>query len=161
MPAIETNKEFFKVLSSLSLEDQRRVGVKFIDAVLDLANDEQIKNIISTAENSDIFEDGLSDAYRLAHSIYIKSQPHLDMTEMNYDRQAGTFVAEAAMVCVSPTFREATVRHLAQKVASYCRMARTCSSLSHDDENPDFSNAEKVMAETTQEQFSILSDFLS
>jgi hypothetical protein len=75
-------------------------------------------------------------------------------------QQAKHFVAEACMTCVAPVYGEAKTCHLAQKVAMYCRMARTCSNMNHEEENPDFSKAEEATKKSIEEQYAILQDFL-
>lgn len=99
------------------------------------------------------------EAYRTAHSLYIETHPHSDLTELDFKHQAAHFVAEACIVCLGPVFQEVSPLHLAQKVAMYCRMARTCASIPHSDVEPNFKNAENAAKQIIADQFDILSNF--
>jgi hypothetical protein len=45
-------------------------------------------------------------------------------------------------------------------MAGYCRMARICSSIQHEDEYPKFLDAEEALKNEIDAQFRILSEFL-
>jgi hypothetical protein len=65
------------------------------------------------------------------------------------------------MTCVAPTYSEYREHHLAENVASYCRMARICSSLHAAGDNPDFASAEQAMNRETETQFEILNKYIN
>ena len=64
------------------------------------------------------------------------------------------------MTCVAPAYAEQRTYHLAENAASYCRMARICSSIQHDKEKPSFSDAEEAMDKEINAQFDILNEYL-
>ena len=66
------------------------------------------------------------------------------------------FVAEACEVCAAPVYEEVTKVHIAQKVAMYCRMARTCASMHRDEDAPDFSAAEEDASRLVADQIGMV-----
>jgi hypothetical protein len=160
MPTKFDNKSFKETISSLTVTQQRRIAAKFIEKVLDLADERCLENIVKLFSNQDMNAQDLDAAYSRARSIYIDTHPHSGLSELNFMRQAKHFVAEACMTCVAPVYGEAKTCHLAQKVSMYCRMARTCSNMDHEAESPDFSKAEEATKKSIDEQYAILQDFL-
>ena len=160
MDTITNSEAFHKALSSLSLAQQRQVGARFIAHVLDLTDGSCAQHAQQVAEKSDISPEELQSAYRAVHSVYVATHPHSDLSAMDFRRQAAHFVAEACMVCLAPTFEGSPGHHLAEKVAHYCRMARICSSIEHEDEVPKFGEAERSIKNEMDAQYEILTAFL-
>jgi hypothetical protein len=161
MTANIDHKKFKETLNSLPVEQQRRIAAKFVEKVLDLADERCLDNIVKLFSKPVIHADDLELAHRKAHTIYVDTHPHSDLSELNFDHQAKHFVAEACMTCVAPVYQEARTCHLAQRVAMYCRLARTCSNMSHDEDATDFSKAEEVTRKSIEEQHAILQDFMA
>jgi len=155
-----SNESFRETLSSLPVGQQRRVAARFIEKVLDLADERCLDNIVKLFSKAEIAPEDLEVAHHKARSIYVDTHPGSDLAELSYPRQARHFVAEACMTCVAPIYEQAKTCHLAQKVAMYCRMARTCSIMGHEGEEPDFSNVEAAATKATEEQHAILQGFL-
>jgi len=156
-----TSKEVFrKALSSLSLARQRQVGARFIANVLDLTDGRCTEHAQKVAEKSDVTPEELENAYHAVHSIYVATHPRSGFSVLDFRQQAAHFVAEACMVCLAPTYEEYGTHHLAEKVAGYCRMARICSSIQHEEEYPRFMNAEESLKKEMDAQYQILSAFL-
>lgn len=160
MDKITSNEAFKKALSSLSLAQQRQVGAKFISNVLDLTEGSCTKNAQMVAERNDLTAEELENAYHAVHSVYVATQPRSDISGLDYKKQAAHFVAEACMICLAPTYEEYRAHHLAEKVAGYCRMARMCSSIQHEEEYPIFSDAEESSKKEIDTQYRILTEFL-
>jgi hypothetical protein len=160
MNKISDNETFKKTLSSLPLSQQRQVGARFVANVLDLTDGRCTKQAQHIAEQRDISPEELENAYHAVHAVYVATHPRSDISELDYAKQAAHLVAEACMTCVSPTYGEQRTHHLAVNAANYCRMARLCSSLHNDTENPRFSDAEEAMNGEIEAQFSILNRFL-
>lgn len=160
MDRITNNEAFKKALTTLPLAKQRQVGARFIANVLDLTDGSCTKHAQSIAERSDTTAEELENAYRAVHSVYVATNPSSGFSELDFNKQAAHFVAEACMVCLAPTYEECRVHHLAEKVAGYCRMARICSSIQHEEEYPKFLNAEESLRMEMDAQYRILSDFL-
>jgi Zn-finger protein len=157
---ISSVEAFKKALSSLSLAQQRQVGARFIANVLDLTAGSCTEHAQKVAEKSDITPEELANAYHAVHSIYVATHPSSGFSELDYRQQAAHFVAEACMVCLAPTYEEYRTHHLAEKVAGYCRMARICSSIQHEEEYPKFLDAEESVKKEMDAQYQILSEFL-
>lgn len=160
MNKITTMKAFNQVLSSLSLAQQRQVGARFIANVLDLTDGRCTQHAQIIAEKPDVSVEELENAYRAVRSVYVSTHPRSDLAELDYKKQSAHFVAEACMVCLAPTYEEYHTHHLAEKVAGYCRMARICSSIPHEEELPTFTHAEEALKKEMDGQFQILNDFL-
>ena len=161
MGKITSNEAFKEALSSLSLAQQRQVGARFIANVLDLTEGSCTKHAQMVAEKSDLTAEELESAYHAVHSAYIATHPHSDLAELDYRKQAAHFVAEACMVCLAPTYEKYRTHHLAEKVAGYCRMARICSSIQHEEEYPKFLEAEDLSKKEIDAQYRILTEFLA
>ena len=160
MDKISSNVAFKKALSSLSLARQRQVGARFISNVLDLTAGSCTEHAQKVAEKSDITPEELENAYHAVHSVYVATQPSSGFAELDFMQQAAHFVAEACMVCLAPTYEEYRIHHLAEKVAGYCRMARICSNIQHEEEYPKFLDAEDSLKKEMDTQYQILSEFL-
>lgn len=162
MKRIERQADFFNALSALSVCDQRRIGMRFIGNCLQLATDHRIKAVLDLLSRPGCTAEDLHAAHTIAHTVYVETNPASDQIELDFIRQAGHFVAEATVVCTAPLFENAANVHLAQKVATYCRMATTCASVIHDDEGgADFSQADGATKRVAKEQLAILNDFLA
>jgi hypothetical protein len=106
MDRVSNGEEFKKSLSSLSLTQQRQLGARFIANVLDLTDGRCTEHAQKIAEKSDVSTEELENAYRAVHSIYVATHPRSGFSVLDYRQQAAHFVAEACMVCVSPTYEE-------------------------------------------------------
>ena len=159
MPKISTSEDFKKALSSLSLAQQRQVGARFVANVLDLTDDPEVKNAQKIAEKAGSTAEELNSAYHKVHAVYVATHPRSWFTELDYAKQAAHFVAEACMVCLSPTY-DALHHHLADRVAMYCQMARTCAAIQHEGEYPKFAGVEEVVKKEVDSQYRILSEYL-
>jgi len=160
MDQITSNEAFRTALNSLSLTQQRQVGARFIANVLDLTDGRYTEHAQMVAEKSDVSAEELESAYHAVHSIYVATHPRSGFSELDFRKQAAHFVAEACMVCLAPTYDEYHTHHLAQKVAMYCRMARTCSNIQHEEEYPKFVDAEESVKKEMDAQYQILTEFL-
>lgn len=155
MTGLTNIKDFPNCLNALPLRTQRQVAAGFISDVLDLRDDPRIRHAVAVAAKGDATPEELAAAYHAVHAIYVESNPHSDLSELDFGRQAAHFVAEACLVCLSPLYEKAATCRLAHKVAMYCRMARTCASLRHDEETPDFAALGPIVERTLQAQYRI------
>lgn len=154
------SNSFKEALAALPVERQRRVAARFIEKVLDLADERCMNNIVSLFKEEEVDSDVLAMAYRRAQSIYVETHPGSDLAELNFCLQAKHFVAEACRTCVTPGYEREKECHLAQKVAMYCRMARTCSGLHQEGEEADFPQGEAAAKRCVEEQYEVLRAFL-
>jgi hypothetical protein len=161
MTRIHTNEAFREALGSLTLAQQRAVGARFIENVLDLAHEDCIKQAQAILDRIDgISAEDLERAYHSAHSVYVHTYPRSDLTLLDYKQQAEHFVAEACVHCLAPTYYDAARHHLAERVSTYCIMARTCASIDHEDNYPKFSDTEDRVKKEIDTQYEILGKYL-
>jgi hypothetical protein len=161
MSKITTNQAFKEALSSLTLAQQRAVGARFIENVLDLAHQSCVKQAQSIIGKIDqISAEELENAYHAAHSVYVHTYPRSDLSPLDYKQQAEHFVAEACMHCLAPTYYDAVRHHLAERVSTYCIMARTCASVDHEGNYPKFTETEDLVKKEINDQYEILGKYL-
>lgn len=161
MQTISNDKAFREALSALPLMQQRRLSAGFIENVADLTDGECVGYVREIMKKPAVTAEDLCDAYQAVHAIYVATHPRSGFHKLDFQKQAAHFVAEACLVCLAPTYDEIMTHHLADKAAMYCRMARTCATLPHEDESPSFAGAEQAMKQEMQAQYRILSDFLA
>ena len=159
MSEVKDHKSFKEILSGLTVAEQRQIGAQFIDHVLDLTDEARLKDAQQMAAKEGVTAEELIDAYHSVHAIYVQTHPRSDLSELNYTNQAVHFIAEACLLCLSPTYPEAKVYRIADKVAMYCRMARMCASIKLDEEIPRMEAAEKAVQKEIESQFRITSQF--
>ncbi len=160
MNNITSNIAFKEALASLSLAQQRRVGAIFTENVMEVTDGKCAEYVALLTENDDVTAEEMEKAYRAVQSIYVDTHLYSGFTEVDFRRQSAHFVAEACRSCLAPTFGEYSKYHLAEQVAGYCRMARMCACIQHEEEYPKFSNAEVSMKKEIDTQHQILSEFL-
>jgi len=160
MPEVKGYQSFQQALSTLTITQQRQIGARFIENVLDLSNEARLKSAQQVAAKADASAEELLDAYHAVHAVYTRTHPRSDLTEIDYTKQAMHFIAEACLVCLSPTYPEARTHRIAEKAAMYCRMARTCASIRHDVDTPQLGDTEKALQTEIQAQYRLLNEFL-
>lgn len=161
MSEVKDHRSFKEALSGLTVAQQRRVSAQFIGHVLDLSDEPRLKNAQQVAAKPGVTAEELVDAYHSVHAVYTQTHPRSDLSEMDYEKQAVHFIAEACLVCLSPTYPEATVQRIAEKVAMYCRMARTCAGIMHDQDLPELGATEKALHDEIKAQYAMVDEFLS
>ena len=154
-------KSFQDALSALPVSQQRQVGARFIEHVLDLTDEPRLRDAQLMAAKSGVTAEELVDAFHSVHAIYSKTHPRSDLSELDYTKQAVHFIAEACLVCLSPTYQEAKIQRIAEKAAMYCRMARTCASIMHDADHPTLGETEKALQGEINAQYRIINEFLN
>ena len=159
MSEVKGHKSFQEVLSGLTVTQQRQIGALFIENVLDLTDEARLKSAQQIAAKSGVTAEELVDAYHSVHAIYTQTHPRSDLSELDYTKQAVHFIAEACLICLSPTYPEAKIQRIAEKTAMYCRMARTCASIMHDEDQPDLGETEKALQDEIKAQYRIVNEF--
>lgn len=142
--AIANDTEFKTTLGKLSGEAQRRVGARFAEDVLALSSDRRIGSAIAVAKLSDITPDEYSSALRTAKAASVDSYTQCGH-ECDWNKQAGHFVAEAALACFQPG------DSAAWEAAMHARMARTCTTIA---------TGQGTANDEAAEQYRILAEFL-
>jgi hypothetical protein len=161
MKEIKDYKSFQAALSDLSVSDQRQISARFIAHVLDLTENPRLKDAQQTAMKPDLSAEELMDTYHRVHTIYVQTHPRSDLSEVDYTKQAVHFITEACLVCLSPTYPEAKIHHIAEKAAMYCRMARTCANILHDEDQPNLENTAKALQKEIEVQYQLVNQFLN
>jgi hypothetical protein len=160
MSKISTMKEFKEGLQSLSLDQQRVVAARFVAEVLDLTDDERVKQAQKVAADPNAAPESLMSAYHSVWHAALESSVHSDMELIDWRKQTAHFVARACAESLAPAHHGLAWRHLAYNVASHCRMARLCSSVEHEEEQPSLAAAEEALNKQIRTQFEILGAFL-
>lgn len=160
MPTISTSEDCRNAFTSLSLAQQRRVGARFVGHVLDLTDDPQVKNGQEIAGKAGVTADELNDAYHRVHAVYLATHPRSGCTELDYKQHAAHFVAEACMICLSPTYPERNTAQIAGRVAMYCQLARHFSAIQQQGGYPKFDGVEEAVKKEVDSQYKILSEYL-
>ena len=150
MATIQSDTEFKSALSSLSLEQQRRVGALFVESVIDLSDNPKVRKAVNTASSTDLTVDEINDGFQAAKSAAIESYT-LCGREADWLKQASHFVASAAAVCLTPQDQSSQCSDLAWSTAMNARMARNCESIAHGKESDH---------EEASRQYRILQTFL-
>lgn len=160
MPRIEKNSDFVSTLSTLPVEQQHRLAKKFISGVIHLSDNPLLNPLLDLLKKPDCSADDISKAHSIAQSVYVETGPHSDIAAVKLNCQATHFIAQAVLACTTPDNKGASTSHLAHKVANYCRMAQTCSSMGEGGETPDFAQAEVDYNRIAKEQIDITNQFL-
>ena len=160
MTAISTMQEFKTALENLELRQQRVVAARFVADVLDLTEDDRVRQAQKVAADANATPDSLMSAYHSAWHAAIESAMSSGMELIDWHKQAAHFVAKACAESLAPVHDGVTWRHLAINAANHCRMARVCASVEHDADNPSLATAEQALNRQIQTQFDILRSFL-
>ena len=123
--AIDNDNDFKAALGNLSRAGQRLVAARFVESVLGLSQDARVKGAINAAKRTDITEDELVAAFQSANKASVDSFTQCGH-ECDWNKQAGHFVAQAALACLKPS---GAGGNAAWDVAMHARMARTCESI--------------------------------
>ena len=160
MAKISTMKEFKEGLENLSLAQQRIVAARFVADVLDLTEDDRIKQAQKIAADPNASPESLMSAYHSAWHVVVESSAHSDLELIDWHKQTAHFVAKACSEALAPAHHGMTCRHLAYNVANHCRMARLCATVEHEEAQPSLAAAEQALNKQIQSQFQILGAFL-
>ncbi len=144
---ITNDTEFKAMLGNLSIMNQRKVAVAFVESVLPLCVEPRIETIAAIVKRDEVTEQELTAAYQLANTVRIESFCRCGQ-EVDWRIQLKHFIAKAALDCAkSPSDGE----NLAWSAALDARIARTCAGIA---------NGECIERQETENQYRILSDFL-
>lgn len=161
MQRIENGTDFTRILGSLDLEHQHALAKRFIGDVMHLSRSLRLTPLQDLLDKPSCSLDDIKAAHDIARAVYVENAPASDISEVKFECQATHFIAQAVMACSTMGSRTSGPLHLAQKVANYCRMAQTCSSMSHEGEEPDFDVAEAAYRKIVERQYKIANDFLA
>ncbi len=123
--AIHDDVEFKVALDGLSIGQRRVAAARFAENVLTLSGDARIKVALAAARRDDVSDAELGAALQAAQAASVDSYTQCGH-ECDWNKQAGHFVAEAALASVKPDKRS----NAAWEAAMHARMARTCEAIS-------------------------------
>ena len=128
MTAIHSDAEFRSALSGLSVEQQRRVGKRFLDSVSELSDNPKLDKVLAMVEGAGSSSQDIADAFQVA-SAAARDSYTLCGREADWRRQASHFYAAAAAACLTPADKENSAQDLAWTTAMNARMARVCERI--------------------------------
>ena len=149
MTTFSNDAGFRKALDGLDLAAQRKVGAKFVRAVLDLIDDERVGNAVEAAEKGSS-GDALATVFQGAKRASLDWHTRCG-SEGDWREQAAYFVARAATACVAPASHSKS-GNPAWQAAVNARMARTSAGIGSE---------ETSGARESETQYRILADFLN
>ena len=161
MSTISTMKEFKAALDSLTDVQQRVLGAQFIAEVLDLTDDNRLRDVQSIAGKAHASAEELLDAYSKARSITVELSLHGDFDLIDFKKQAAHFVAKGCSTCLAPVPVSIKDQHRAWNVAHYCREARICADMGHEEDIESLSEVEKDLHKAIARQYALTSNFLT
>ena len=150
MTAISNENEFRQAIKALDYEQQRALAAKFAEHVLGLCQDKRIANAVRIATDRDASQEELEVAFHEARAAAVDCHTRCG-SEADWQKHAGYFVARAAIAAVTPE-SQLDGASPALQAAMSSRMAQTCESIAGNDDRA---------VQETQDQYRILSDFLS
>jgi len=160
MAAIANMQQFKEAIGTLSDQQQRLLAARFIAEVMDLTDDSRLKNVLEVVTKPDASEEELTGAFHWAQSAVVDLSLHSGFDLVDFGRQAATLVAQACTACASllPGATKSGAR--AWNVAHYCRAARICASMAHDQDAGALASAENELEKIARKQYELVTEFL-
>ena len=146
--SISNDSEFKSALNKLTPAQQRMVAARFTENVLNLCKDPRVVAAVNAAKRPDISEAEITVVFQAAKTASVETYTQCGR-EADWRKQAGHFVAKAALTCVTPPERAG---NLAWNVAMNARMARTCETIA---------NGQGTDNREAEQQYRILTEFLN
>lgn len=128
MPNITNDSELRHFIDSLSFEQQRALGVKFAESVIDLTQDPRLKKALATAVTPGVSVPEVDEAYKTAKEISIATFTACGR-DADWMAQAEHFAAAALQAALAPAEQLPGKGTAAWKAAMQARMARNCAMI--------------------------------
>jgi hypothetical protein len=160
MAEITNMQQFREALESLPDDEQRLLGARFLAEVMDLTDDERLKNVCAILGKADASADELLTAFHWAQSVAVELSLRSGMDLVDFHRQAASLVAQGCAACASPKREAASPWPRAWNVAHYCRAARICASMAHEQDEGALANAEKELVKAAERQYQLAAERL-
>lgn len=126
--AIENDQEFKKVLSELSVADQRVVAARFVESVIYLNEDPLILRALSIAKDKMHSQVEFEEVYKSVKALAVSTYTACG-NDADWPAQAAHFVATATKACLTPADQLGNKNNLAWKCAMQARMAKNCDMI--------------------------------
>jgi len=144
---INNDSEFKTALNNLLRDERRQVAVRFAENVLALSSDTRLKSAIDVAKRAKVDDAEFDAAHQTVKAARVDSFTRCG-ADCNWSDQAGHFVSEAVLACVSIP---EPGRNPAWDAAMHARMARTSEGIA---------NGKGTDNSETEAQYRILTEFL-
>jgi len=128
MPNITNDSELRQFIDSLSFEQQRALGVKFAQSVIDLTQDPRLKKALDTALTPAVTAPEVEEAYKTAKAISTATFTACGR-DADWMAQAEHFTAAALQAALAPADQLPGKGTAAWKAAMQARMARNCAMI--------------------------------
>ena len=128
MPNITNDSELRQFIDSLGFDQQRALGVKFAQSVIDLTPDPRLRKALETALTADVSEPELDEAYKTAKAISTATYTACGR-DTDWMAQAEHFTAAALQAALAPAEQLPGKSTAAWKAAMHARMARNCAMI--------------------------------
>jgi hypothetical protein len=128
MSNVTNDSELRQFIDSLDFEQQRALGVKFAESVIDLTQDPRLKKALQTALTPVVSEPEVEEAYRNAKAISTATYTACGR-DTDWMAQAEHFVAAALQAALAPADQLPGKGTAAWKAAMQARMARNCAMI--------------------------------
>lgn len=150
MTRIHSDSDFKATLSKLSSQQQRAVGRRFVENVLDLSDNPKVGRALRSGDPAELSDDDIAEGFRVARTAAVESYT-LCGHEGDWLKQASHFVAAAAAACLTPGEQTTQCKDLAWSTAMNARMARVCETVAQ---------GKGTDESETQKQYAILESYL-
>jgi len=128
MPNINNDSELRQFIDALSFEQQRALGVKFAESVMDLTQDPRLKKALDTALTPAVTAPEVEEAYKTAKAISTATFTACGR-DADWMAQAEHFTAAALQAALAPADQLPGKGTAAWKAAMQARMARNCAMI--------------------------------
>ena len=128
MSNINNDSELRQFIDSLSFEQQRALGVKFAESVMDLTQDPRLKKALDTALTPAVTAPEVEEAYKTAKAISTATFTACGR-DADWMAQAEHFTAAALQAALAPADQLPGKGTAAWKAAMQARMARNCAMI--------------------------------
>ncbi len=125
---IKNDQAFKKLLSTLSIKEQRMVAAQFITSVVSLNSDPLIERALKIVSDEQSPQSELDDIYKSLKTLSVKTYTACG-DDADWAAQAAHFVVTATKVCLTPLGQLNNKNNLAWKCAMQTRMARSCEMI--------------------------------
>jgi hypothetical protein len=150
MATIDKDQDLRAALNRLNSDQQRQLGCRFAQQVMNLSRDERVKRAIHTGLMDRISPGELEDAFRVARAYAVKTYTDCGK-DTDWMAQADHFVAAAAAAALTPDELMTERQNRAWKAAVQARMAVSCAMM--EDDSADESNV-------ARQQYALTAEFL-
>ncbi|MCB1755004.1 MAG: hypothetical protein KDJ38_05755 [Gammaproteobacteria bacterium] len=133
MTTINNDAEFRSAIAALDAGQQRVIGARLVENVLDFNDDERVKRALNTAIQNSASREELDAAAGIAKRASLDSHTRCG-AEGDWQAQAAYFVAKAAASLLAP---KSGSKDAVWQAAVSCRMARTSEQIAQGQDTGD------------------------